>query len=81
MPSIAFEIARQYLLDYLKDEFRKHPEVRLHFMLESHKDGVMAKTAAREYFFPTEWIQKMNLERIQAEVRRLKDALPDRGEP
>lgn len=58
MASSSFEIARQYLLDYLKDEFRKYPEVRLRFMLESHEDGVMAKTAAREYFFPTEWMQR-----------------------
>ena len=81
MASISFDVARQYLLDYLNDEFRKYPEVRLRFVMESHEDGVMAKTAAREYFFPTEWMQKMHLDRIRAEVLRLKDALPDRGEP
>jgi hypothetical protein len=73
-----FEIARQYLFDYLKDEFRGFPEVRLRFMLESHEDGVMAKTESREYFFPTDWMQKMDLASIKAEIRRMKEGLPQR---
>lgn len=81
MAQPSFEIARQYLLDFLKDEFRRHPEVRFRFMLEDHEDGVMAKTEAREYFFPTEWMQRMDLQRIKGEIRRMKEALPDRGEP
>jgi hypothetical protein len=78
-PSV--EIARQYLLDFLKDEFRKYPEVRLRFIREYQEDGVLAKTDAREYFFPTEWMVGMDLKLIQGEVRRLKEAFPDRGEP
>jgi hypothetical protein len=81
VPSAPFEIARQYLLDYLKDEFRRFPEVRLRIMSEDQEDGIMAKTETREYFFPTEWMQKMKLDQIKAEISRLKDALPYRGEP
>ena len=81
MKQTSFEIARQYLLDYLHDEFHKFPEVRLRIMTESHVDGVMAKTESRETFFPTEWIQNMRQDLIQGEVHRLKLWLPDRGEP
>lgn len=72
------EIARQYLMDFLKDEFGKYPEVRLRLVPENQEDGVMAKTETREYFFPTEWMAKMRMDLVKAEIRRLKDFL---GEP
>jgi hypothetical protein len=50
-------------------------------MIESHEDGVIAKTESREAFFPTEWAQKMKRDLIAEEIRRLKRGLPDRGEP
>jgi hypothetical protein len=80
-PQTPSEIARQYLLDYLKDEFQRYPEVRLRLVPESQEDGVMAKTESREYFFPTHWVQTMQLDQVKKEVMRLKDALPYRGEP
>lgn len=80
MAKAPFDVARQYLFDYLRDEFYKYPEIRLRFMLESHEDGVMVRTEAREYFFPTEWMQNMQLNRIKEEIGRLKEALPYRGE-
>jgi hypothetical protein len=73
------EIARQYLMDYLKDEFRSYPEVRLRIVPESPEDGVVARTETREYFFATDWVRSMSLERVRAEVRRMKDVLPDRS--
>jgi len=73
------EIARQYLLDYLKDEFQKYPAVRLRLMSEDHEDGVMAKTESREYFFPTAWMRGMKMSQIRAEIERLKDGLPESG--
>ena len=76
-----FEIARQYLLDYLRDEFKKHPEVRFRMMVEMNEDGVMARTEARETFFPTEWMQEMRQDLIQNQIKFLKRSLPDRGEP
>jgi hypothetical protein len=77
----SFEVARQYLLDYLKDEFHRYPEVRFRLIPESNEDGVLAKTETREYFFPTEWMQRMEMNRIKGEIRRMKEVLPDRGEP
>lgn len=81
MAHAPFEIARQYLLDYLRDEFRRFPEVRLRLIVESQEDGVLAKTESRETFFPTEWMQKMRQDLIAEEVKHLKRGLPDRGEP
>lgn len=78
---IPFEVARQYLMDYLRDEFAKFPEVRFRFMLDSHEVGIMARTESREYFFPTSWAEQMQQSEITALVRRMKEALPDRGEP
>ncbi len=81
MAQVPSGTARQYLLEYLKDEFRKYPEVRLRLILADHEDGVVARTESREYFFPTEWMQNMQLSCIKDEVRRLKAVFPDRGEP
>jgi hypothetical protein len=62
----------------LKEEFLRHPEVRLRLAQDSHLDGVTAKTEAREYFFPTEWVQTMRLDQVRAEVERIKAILPGR---
>jgi hypothetical protein len=75
------EIARQYLFDFLQDEFGKYPEVRIRMMPENHEDGVMVRTESREYFFPTDWMQGMQMQKVREEIRRLKDSLPYRNEP
>ena len=73
------EIAGQYLLDYLEDEFRKYPEVRIRRVPKSHQeDGVVVKTEAREYFFSTSWVIQMRMDRVKAEAQRIKEVLPER---
>jgi hypothetical protein len=73
------EIEQQYLLDYLREEFRKYPEVRLRVLREADEEGVMAKTESREYFFPTEWVRGKRFDLVAAEIRRMREGLPDRG--
>jgi hypothetical protein len=80
------ERARLYLLEYLRDEFRRYPEVRLRILPAAaipsaeSRDGVTAKTESREYFFETRWMQGKRFSEISKLVRAIKDVLPDRGE-
>ena len=72
------ELARQYLLDFLKDEFEKYPEVRLRIVPNYQEDGVIAKTESREYFFHTDWVRSMRLDLVREEARRIKEVLGER---
>ncbi len=84
--SVELERARTYLLEYLRDEFKRFPEVRLRILPAAvipsadRQDGISAKTESREYFFETQWMAGSRFSEIQALVRKIKDALPDRGE-
>lgn len=85
-PDPATEQARLYLLEYLRDEFRRYPEVRLRILPTARvpsaerADGVTAKTESREYFFETSWMLGKRFAEIQSLVRAIKEVLPDRGE-
>lgn len=68
-------IAEQYLIDYLNEEFRRHPEVRIRVWREDHEEGVSVKTAAREYFFPFEWTERGHFKKIQEQVRQIQEIL------
>jgi hypothetical protein len=73
------DIARQFLLDHLQDEFRDAPDVRLRINPgrdpEHPDDGVVARTESREYFFPTEWVLQMEMSWVAREVQRIRDGL------
>jgi hypothetical protein len=73
------EIARQFLLDHLKEEFRDAPVVRLRVNAgrdPSHPDdGIIAKTESREYFFPTEWAVQMRMDWVAREIERIREGL------
>ena len=68
-------IAEQYLIDYLAEEFRRSPRVRMRVMREDGESGVSVKTEAREYFFPFEWSEKGRFKEIQEQVKRIQDVL------
>ncbi len=63
-------IARQYLEDYLREEFRNRSEVRIRVIFEDHLEGLSLKTESREYFFPFEWANG-GFARVRAEVQRI----------
>lgn len=71
------DVARQYLLDYLHEEFRAYANVRIRLprTLRDETDGVMVRTETREYFFPTDWVLERRMKTVEAEVRRIKEFL------
>lgn len=71
------EISRHYLLEYLQDEFRLYPQVRIRIprILREENDGILVKSETREYFFPTIWVEHQQMNRVEAEVRRIKEYL------
>ena len=62
------------LADHVAEFLASYPEVRLRIVPEHPEDGVVAKTETREYFFATDWVRSMSLERVREEVRRMKEA-------
>ena len=69
----------QNLIDYLKDEFKRHPEVRLSVSVENGVAGVSVRTKARTYFFPFEWSPGNGFREVQSLVKQIMEILPDRG--
>jgi hypothetical protein len=69
------EDPQQYLLDYLEEEFRNHPEVRVRRTPWQKNEGVMLRTEAREYFFPADWIAERRYDKVRELVREVKTAL------
>jgi hypothetical protein len=69
--------AEQYLLDYLIDEFRKNPEVRIKAFDENQERGVIVRTEAREYFFPYAWMEKNQFSRVQKQVQKIREVVPE----
>lgn len=65
----------QYLLDYLEEEFRRNPEIRVRVVPQEHEDGVLVRTESREYFFPFEWADEPGWPRVHAEVRKIREIL------
>lgn len=77
------DLSRQYLFDYLIEEFRGFSEVRIRIppqipQTSEELDGVSLKTETREYFFPTEWIENLQMDEVEKEVRRIKEVLENR---
>jgi vancomycin resistance protein YoaR len=71
------EASEQYLVEYLREEFRRHPEVRIRVILEDHEPGVSLKTASREYFFPLEWAHRQDFKSIGELVKEIRVALKE----
>lgn len=71
------EASEQYLLEYLREEFRRHPEVRIRIISEDHEPGVSLKTSAREYFFPLEWAHQQDFKNVTQLVKEIRIALKD----
>ena len=65
--------AQQYLLDYLIEEFQRHPNVRVRVVPRSENEGVTVRTEAREYFFPFEWAILNSFVEVDRLVRRIKE--------
>lgn len=70
------EPSEQYLMDYLAEEFREHPRVRIRSMLEDNERGISVKTESRTYFFPYEWTAKGQFKKVQDLVRIIKEVHP-----
>lgn len=78
---------RQYLVDYLAEEFSGFPDVRVraaprkrvdvsekeHYVEDS--PGVIVKTGSREYLFPYEWTEGSRFGEVARLVSRIKDTL------
>jgi hypothetical protein len=75
-------IEQQYLLDYLAEEFRCYPEVRIRMVPyqsgEPEEFGIEVKTESREYFFYFHWLDGRRFGEVTKLVTRIKEALPDR---
>lgn len=75
MASNPLEDPRQYLFDFLQEEFERLPQVRLRIVPLAQDDGVSAKTPAREYFFETDWIRYRRFGEVRALVEKIKEVL------
>lgn len=64
---------RQYLLDYLAEEFSRDPDVRVRIVPASDDYGVTVRTEAREFFFPFEWAESKMFDKVEALVRHIKE--------
>lgn len=71
------EAVVEYLVEYLREEFRRHPDIRVRVISEDHEPGISVKTSSREYFFPFEWAYKQDFKSVQAQVREIRDGLKD----
>jgi hypothetical protein len=65
----------QYLYDWLRDEFRRHPEVMIRIRPAQEADGVSVRTPAREYFFETEWVREKRFDRVSGLASQILDLL------
>lgn len=68
-------IARQYLLDYLKEEFGRRHDVRIRFADPNEGDGVLVRTEAREYLFETAWVLGRKMSEVEKLARKIKEVL------
>ncbi len=73
---VAIEDPRQYLLDWVEDEFRRYPQVRIRLRPLQERDGVTVRTETREYFFETDWVRERRydqMNRLAAQIQNLLD--------
>lgn len=71
------EASEQYLIDYLREEFSRNPEVRIRKISEDHEPGISIKTAQREYFFPMEWAHRQDFKSVKELVKEVRRGLKD----
>jgi hypothetical protein len=67
--------AQVYLFEYLKEEFKRYPSVRIRILPFSEGEGVNVKTEAREYFFETSWVEQKRFDVIDALILRVQEVL------
>lgn len=66
---------KQYLLDYLQEEFSRTPDIRVRVVPHKDDTGVTVRTEAREYFFPFEWAETGTFGKVEELVGRIKNLL------
>ena len=66
------EDSRQYLFDYLEEEFQNSPHIRVRIVPSSEDSGVTVRTESREYFFPFSWIEQRSFSDIEKLVSVIK---------
>lgn len=64
--------SRQYLFDYLEEEFSRHPQIRVRVVPASDEDGITVRDESREYFFPFEWAETRRFDEVVRLVRKIK---------
>lgn len=65
--------ARQYLLDYLQEEFSREHFIRVRIVPMTKDDGIMVRTESREYFFPFEWAEQHRFDEVARLVSKIKE--------
>jgi hypothetical protein len=68
-------VLEDYLEDYLVEEFRNFPQIRIRRVPQDHVDGILVRSEAREYFFPFEWMGPGRFKEVQAQVKKILDLL------
>lgn len=76
---VASHVRVQYLVDYLVEEFSAFDDVRIRVHTEDREEGVLLRTASREYFFPMEWAYREDFTRVRKLVAEIKAALEQAG--
>jgi hypothetical protein len=78
-PRRAPDPTEEYLLEFLQDEFRRYPEVRVRRPpYRDGSEGILVRTESREYFFEFRWLREKRFDEINRLVARIKDVLPAR---
>lgn len=67
--------ARQYLFDYLIEEFERYEDVRVRALPNQKAPGVTVRTERREYFFPFQWAEEGNFSEVRELVAKIKELL------
>lgn len=65
--------AEEYLLDYLKEEFSRFPEIRVDIRKEEGELGVMVRSESRQWFFPFEWSTGQGFKNVHKLVGQIRE--------
>jgi hypothetical protein len=71
--------AEEYLLDYLKDEFRRFSEIRVDVRKEDGEWGIIVRSESRQWFFPYEWASAQGFKKVHALAAQIRELMEDRG--
>ena len=69
------DTARQYLIDYLTEEFDLSRGYNVRVVALVEDECVMVRTETREYYFPFSWADHMDFTKVQNLVQKIKDFL------